>query len=40
MLVEQSENVAVDVDPIDNSDDVVSVDGSSVEQDASCADDK
>ena len=35
-LVEQSENVAVDVDPIDNSDDVESVvDDSSVKKEAS-----
>jgi hypothetical protein len=40
MLVEQSENVAVDVDLIDNADDAVSVDDSSVKKDASCADDK
>jgi len=40
MLVEQSENVAVDVDPIDNSDDVVSVDDSSVKKDASPAYDR
>jgi hypothetical protein len=40
MLVEQSENVAVDVDPIDNSDDVASVDDSLVKKDAPCAEDK